>query len=162
MKMELELVRRSSQPLPIDLGIDRLRIPTQQSRREVREASDFVIHDALRKDDVPAMAIGVCGLMLAVAGVIDRYDIEPDVPDLVQAVEALIEDGRSVVDRGLALGSWDTVKCGAVMLEITARGICATLSFPYDELMLAIHQGRDIVPILKEAGHLKDKPEKDA
>lgn len=156
MKEELEIVRAArpaEEPLPE--GVERLKQPTVASRRAVRELSDFVIHDALRRDDLPGLAVSLAKLMLGVAAVIDRYDVEPHVGDFVEAATALIEDARTVMDRGLTIQDWNTVKCGAVMLEITVRGIAAALNFPYSSLLEVAQNGGDARAVLVASGHLE-------
>jgi hypothetical protein len=152
MKTELAIVRRGRQPAV--LTIDPKKLPTTPSRKRIRESTDAVIHEALKRDDMPALIRTMCTVMLEVAQTLDIHDEEPDVADLVEAAQALIEAGRAVMDRGLQLQSWETTKCGAVMLELTVRGMFAACSIPYDEALLAVYEGRQPPgPIKGESAH---------
>jgi hypothetical protein len=156
MKQELALVKGSVTPDP--------KASTTAARKELREATDRVIHDALLIDDLPGLVQLSAETMLAVATVLARYEQDPDVRDLVEAAQAHIEHGRAVMDKGLMLASWETVRCGAVMLELTVRGICAALSAPYDLVLAEVLRARQagenpaIRRVLTEAGLLKEDP----
>jgi hypothetical protein len=154
MKQELDLCRASVTPNPTD--------STTTNRRALRETTDDLIHNALMVDDLPGLVGLSAETMLCVAGILLKYGQEPDVRDLVEAAQAHIESGRAVMDKGLMLNSWETVKCGSVMLELTVRGICAALSVPYDLVLAEAHRAQqvgenpNIRRVLTEAGVIKE------
>jgi hypothetical protein len=134
---------------------------TAPARKQLRETTDDLIHGALLVNDLPEL-ISLSGQsILCVAGVLLQYAQDPQVPDFVEAVQAHIESGRAVMDRGLMLNDWATARCGAVMLEITVRGVCAALSVPYDLILAEVHRAQQagespaIRRILTEAGVIK-------
>ena len=153
MKQELDLCRPTITPASAD--------PTTASRKALREKTDDLIHNALLIDDLPGLVALSAETMICVATTLLRYDIEPDVRDLVDAAQAHIESGRAVMDRGLMLRNWETVRCGSVMLELTVRGICAALSVPYDKVLAEVLRAQQagenpaIRRVLTEAGVLK-------
>jgi hypothetical protein len=153
MKFELDLVRAGKKPVPD--GVAEIKQSVTMSRRDIRLISDEVIGNALLKNDLPSLAASCCGLMLTVAKAVDDHDIEPDVPDFIEAAQALIEDARAVIDRGLQIDRDEVAKVGAVMVELTVRGICAALNFPYDDLMRAVAAGLDVREVLVASGHVK-------
>ena len=102
-----------------------------------------MIHEGLKPDNMATLIATICRAMLDVAHAVDDHDAEPDVEDFVEAAIAHIENGRSVIDKGLTIDDMPTIKCGAVMLEITVRGICAALSISYEDAMRAVHEGRE-------------------
>lgn len=130
-------------------------------RKALREATDALIHDALLIDDLTALVRMNCEAMLVVATTLVQYEAEPEVVDMVAAARTLIEGARGVMDRGLQLGDPETLKCGAVMIELTVRGMCAALSVPYDDAMLECYRAQQagenpvLRPMLVEAGCLK-------
>lgn len=67
----------------------------------------------------------------------------PSIEDFREASVALIEDARAVFDRGVMVDDMATMRCGAVMLELTVRGMCAALGQDYEEAMRAVHEGRE-------------------
>ena len=134
MRFELDLLRDT---VPADADAR-----TEPARKALREATDAIIHDALMIDDLPALVRLSAEAMLTVAASLLQYSVEPDVRDLVDAAQALIEDSRAVMDRGLMLRSWETVRCGAVMMELTVRGLCAALSVPYDAVLREVHRAQ--------------------
>lgn len=133
--------------------------PTTSVRHGLRSITDEVIHKALRNDSMAELAEGMCLIMLTSAKTTVAYNLDPDVADFVEACTALIEDARSVADRGLTTHDERTAKCGLVMLELTVRGIAAALGMPYEDLVRAVHAGDDVRPILREAGLLKPESE---
>lgn len=152
MRFELDTMRDSVTPDPA--------APTTETRRELRVTTDTLIHSGLLVNDLPELVRLSVDTMRVVAMGLLRYQREPDVPDFVEASQALIEQGRAVMDRGLLLRSWETVHCGAVMLELTVRGICAALSVPYDQVLVEVHradlagENPKVRPILVAAGIL--------
>lgn len=134
MKHELDLLRDS---VPVDADAR-----TEPTRKDLREATDELIHSGLLVNDLPELVRLSAETMCTVATALLRFEREPAVPDLVEAAQALIEQGRAVMDKGLLLRSWETVQCGAVMLELTVRGICAALSVPYDRVLTEVVQAR--------------------
>ena len=154
MKFELDLLRAGATPDP--------QAPTEPTRRAVRQATDAVIFDALLVNDLPELVRLSAEAMCAVAEGLLRYELDPEVPDFVEASQALIECGRDVMDRGLLLRSWETTRCGAVMLEVTVRGICAALGVPYDRVLSEVHRAQQagenprVREILTEVGLLQE------
>jgi hypothetical protein len=154
MKHEFALLRSSITSDP--------KAPTAPARKELRQVTDRLINDALLLDDLPELVLLSADTMVTVASTLLRYEIEPDVRDLVEATQALIESSRAVMDRGLLMTSWETVRCGAVMVELTVRGLCAALTIPYDDVLAEVHRARQagenpaVRRILTEAGLIRD------
>jgi hypothetical protein len=157
MRYELELVRASITPAAPGEAVN-------QTRKALREVTDGLIHNALLLNDLPELVRMSAETMVCVATALARYEQNPEVPDFVEATKTLIEGGRGVMDRGLMLGDWPTANCGAVMLEIAVRGICAALSIPYDKVLAEVHRAQqagenaNVRAILVEAGLLKPPP----
>lgn len=152
MKQELAIIRASREALPP--GVDAIKPSVSASRREVREATDFVMREALESNDLATLAAAAARLMLTTATVVDRHGIEPDVTDLIEAMRALVEDSRAVLDRGLMIDAHATARCGAVMVELAVRGLCAALNFPYGDLLAAVHAGENVAAVLVKSGHI--------
>lgn len=154
MRFEIDLVRPTVQPDPA--------APTAPTRKEIREVTDQLLHDALLVNDLPELVLLSAETMCTVATALIRFDKDPTVPDFVEAAQALIEQGRAVMDKGLMLRSPETINCGAVMLELTVRGICAALSVPYDEVLTEVVRAREqdrnpeVRRILVKAGLVKE------
>lgn len=161
MKFELDLIRASAAaPALTHEDLDPLpavRMPTEPSRKAIRLATDAAIHDALRRDSMIALAESLAQTMLAVASALETYKVEPGVEDLVEGSSALIEDARTIIDKGLVLRDWALVNCGAVMLEIVCRGVCSCLGIPYEDTVRAVHAGTGLREVLIKAGKLKDE-----
>jgi hypothetical protein len=155
VKFELDLLRSSTEPAGTVTA-------TTPDRRALRQTTDALIHDALLVNDLPELVRLSAETMCVVAATLVRAQRDPQVPDFVQAAKTLIEGARGVMDRGLMVHDWPTVECGAVMIEITVRGICAALNVPYDKVLVEVHRARvagenpAIRAILVEAGLLKD------
>jgi hypothetical protein len=130
---------------------------TTSIRKGLRNITDDLIHQALMNDSMVDACTGMCLTMLVVAKFSYALRSIPDVRDFVEASQALIEDARSVADKGLMLHSHETTRCGAVMMEIVVRGMCAALSLPYDKLLAAVNANEDIRPILIESGHIRQE-----
>ena len=160
MRYELDLLRAGVTPEP--------DAPSNPTRKELREATDQLIHSALLVNDLPELVRLSAETMCTVATALLRFEREPGVPDFVEAAQALIEQGRSVMDKGLMLRSPETINCGAVMLELTVRGICAALSVPYDEVLREVAQARaqernaEVRSILVKAGLVKENEDEAA
>lgn len=158
MKFELDLVRASGVP---DTGAN-------ATRKELREVTDELIHSALLVNDLPELVRLSAETMCIVARALVRFENDPQVPDFVEASQALIEQGRAVMDKGLLLRNSETINCGAVMLELTVRGICAALSVPYDEVLREVAQARaqdrnaEVRRILVMAGLIKENEDEAA
>lgn len=152
MRYELDLVRASVIAAPGE--------NVNPSRKALRETTDAVIHDALLVNDLPELIRLTAETMICVATTLACYEQSPEVPDFVEAAQAMIEAGRAVMDRGLMLQDWPTTNCGAVMLELTVRGICAALGAPYDRVLAEVHRAQlagenaNVRSILTEAGLL--------
>lgn len=134
MRFEIDLVRPSTQPEP--------GASTAPLRKDLRQTTDALIHSALLVNDLPELVRLAAETMCVVATSLVRVDLDPQVPDFVEASQALIEQGRAVMDKGLLLRNSETINCGAVMLELTVRGICAALSVPYDQVLTEVHRAR--------------------
>ena len=150
MRFELDLLRGSVETDPSQRS--------EPSRKGLRETTDRLIYGALLVNDLPELVRLSAETMCVVAEALIRFDRDPGVPDFVEAAQALVEQGRAVMDRGLMLTSAETINCGAVMLELTVRGICAALSVPYDRVLVEVHRARGagenptVRQILIEAG----------
>lgn len=138
MKFELDLTRSApAEALPD--GVTPLG-PTKQAigvetRRDVRMATDDLIHEALRANQLPPLVDGVCKVMHDLAVALHKLKLEPDVPHFIEAAVALVEDARTVFDAGVRVDDPEKTMIGAVMLEITARGVFAALSIDYEAQM---------------------------
>lgn len=147
MKEELEHARRIIQPLP-----EGVKIPTTIARKSIREDSDFVIYEGLQAQNIPTLATGLAKMMLTVAVAIDTHDFEPEVGDLITGSGQLLAHARDALDRALQLEQWDNARAASVMVELVARGLAATLSLPYSELLAAVASGEEITPVLVKCG----------
>lgn len=159
MKAEMDIVRA-------DIVAD-AKEPTTATRRALREATDAIIHDALLTNELPSLLQMSAECMIVVAGCMVSYEQDPGVPDFVEGAQACIECARAVIDKGLMLNSWETVRCGAVMLELTCRGIFAALGAPYDQVLAECYRARKagenpgIRALLTEHGLMKNGSEND-
>lgn len=157
MRHELDLVRPG---VIVDQGQDIIPL-----RRELRETTDALIHEALLVNDLPELVRLSGETILCVARTLARLGRDPQVPDFVEAAQASIEQGRAVMDRGLVLASPETLLCGAVMIEITCRGICAALGVPYDSLLAELQRAHvtgeapRVREVLQAAGVIKTEPQ---
>lgn len=123
MKFELDLVKAAG-PDPELAGTN--------GRKVLREVTDRMIVDSLQANSMSQLIEHTGRAMVVVATILTNAGQEPEVFDFVEAAQALIEDGRAVMDRGIMIDSGETLLCGAVMLELACRGICAALSIPYE------------------------------
>ncbi len=141
---------------------------TQATRREIRQITDQVIHDALLVNDLPELVRLSAETMGTVARGLLRFDRDPQVPDFVEAAKALLEVSRAIIDKSLLLRQWEEFAYSAVMIEIVVRGICASLGIPYDDVLRETAQARkdgrnaDVRSILIAAGLLSTEPEQPA
>ena len=139
MKQEFDLIRKDAVP-----GAEREpfhKLDTNGARREIREATDEFIADGLHSDSIPGLLWAAPRVMLGIAQVLDRAGLDPNVVDLVEAATALVEDARSVTDKGLMLRDPATANCGAVMVEIVVHGVCSVLGLSYDRALQFFHAG---------------------
>jgi hypothetical protein len=154
MRFELDAFRDQVEQVPPSTD-------TQATRREIRETTDALIHDALLVNDLPELVRLSAESIGAVARALLRYNREPQVPDFVEAAKALLETSRSVIDKTLLLRQWDEFAYASVMVEIVVRGVCASLSIPYDEVLREVAAARkeernaDVRGILVRAGLIK-------
>lgn len=155
MRYEIDLYRRTREPAP-DLQ-ERAPPTTAELRKEMREASDGLMFYALRRDSIAAVATHCATTMLQVARTLDERGETPDVPDLVDGCCALIVEGRDMMDRALLLQDGAQVRGAAVVMEITIRGILATLlgAVPYEALMDTIAHHADLHALLLACGALR-------
>lgn len=153
MKFELDLIRGEATPLPE--GVAKFRPPTEPMRKELRELTDFLVDEALRKGSMVGIANGAAHLMIAVAQIVDKYDVEPDVHDMIDAAVRMIQVAHNSIDRGLMVPNWDEVKAGCVMMELTVRGVCAALGIPYDEVLKAAWSVGDCTQVLVQFGKVR-------
>jgi hypothetical protein len=138
MKQEMALVAATCDPT----------LAGNAARKTLREQTDVLIREALQLNSLPALAAHAGQVMLTVAQILVNAQAEPDVPDLIEATQALIEDGRAVMDRGLMIDSRETLLCGAVMLELACRGIFHALGLPYEAVLSAVLAGVDLAALL--------------
>jgi hypothetical protein len=148
MRHELNLVQAGITQDP--------KAPTTAFRRALREGTDALIHDG--PIDLVEVVARSCQVMLTVACTMATYGHEPQAPDFYEAAAACIENGQAVMDKGLMLQSQETINCGAVMLEITVRGMCAALGVPYDQVLAHCYEAQqagqspDVRALLAAAG----------
>lgn len=134
MKFELDLVR---QDRPLDDDPKARRRNTTAHRKELREVTDAIINEALPSNDLTLLVYLSCETILEVARCLDDMSEEPELLDFVMAASEHLQNARATMDRGLTLQDWETVRRGAVMVELTVRGVCAALSVPYEEALSA-------------------------
>lgn len=152
MKLELDLARDSG-AVPMEP-----HFPTTAMRRAIREITDAAIHEGLLLNDLPGLSSTLTTAMLAVAEGLVHHNQNPTVENFVEAVQALLEEARTVIDRGLLLSDWPQVLRGAVMLEVVARGATTCVGIPYEDVLREIHRANcagesaDVVGVLKRAG----------
>ena len=107
------------------------------------------------------MALGL-ETMCTVAATLVQQEIEPDVHDLVDAVQDLIRPARDVIDRGLNIDRPEYVRCGSVMIELVIRGLCAAIGAPYDAALAEVARAQrdgdeaDIHGVLVRAGLIQE------
>lgn len=141
MKFELELIRSGP----------RVEFASRQdARKELRLATDALIHDALKKNDIKHFYIEAGRAMLTVARICDQYRFEPELVDAVEGGVALIEQGRAVLDRGLTINSHETSVIGIVMMGFAIRGICESFHVPYEALLKAVHGGVGVADLTEQ------------
>lgn len=154
MRYELSLVRDS-------VTVDQSQ-PVAPLRKELREATDALIHEALLVNDLPELLRLSADTVLCTARILARLGRDPEVPDFVEGAQALIEQGRAVADRGLQLNSPETLLCGAVMLELACRGVFAALGAPYDQVLAEVDRAArvgeapQVRPLLIASGLIKE------
>lgn len=154
MKYELELVRKNR---PLDDDPKARRRDTTAHRKELREVTDAIINEALPSNDLTLLVYLSCEAILEVARCLDDVSEEPELLDFVMAASEHLQNARATMDRGLLLQDWETVRRGAVMVELTVRGVCAALSVPYEEA-LSTARVSDYEPVrgvLRRAGLIK-------
>ncbi len=139
MKYELDLVKPHVEPLAEDAPTEQVRLNVLSCRKNIREEADRLIHDALLCSDLLKLAEYSADVMLATAAALTRLRLEPTVEDFVYAAKELVEDARKIVDMGLQQRIDGDVRIGAVCLELVSRGICATLSVPYEKVLAAVN-----------------------
>ena len=150
MKKELEYATEFLSKIP---GAPILTVPPDPTtrvsdidlarlRRSTRTAIDQVIHHALLSSNIVGLASGLASSMLTVGAVLSQLSLEPDVEDFVYAAKELLEDARIPFDKGLKGSEWGDVRIGSVMLEIVARGVCAVLNLPYEEVLDEMHRAQ--------------------
>ncbi len=143
MKFELELVRAGR---PIDATVARpVKEVAVGVRKALRETTDALLVDGIHHGKLAGVAKQCCRTMLVVAGVLDACMVEPEIADFAEAAINLVEGARGVMDRGLTLHDWPTINAGAVMMEVTMRGICACMGVDYEAAMRAVHDGSEPV-----------------
>lgn len=101
---------------------------TNSVRRGLRNMTDNMVLEALHSDSPVDLQEGIGTVMLVVAEAAWRLRIEPDVSDFVEASQALIEDARAVLDKGLMINDVPKTTVGIVMIEIVMRGIASCLN----------------------------------
>lgn len=153
MKQELEIIRA---------GVVKIKPSTNDSRRSLRVLSDALLQWAHGNASIEGLATGCGALMLDVARIVDAHDVEPDIPNFLEAIQAVVETGRAVMDKGLMIDSPETTKCGAVMMEISVRGIAAALNLPYGELLQTVKDGGDVQALLVKSGHISVPSDNDS
>lgn len=151
MKFEQDLVRKPGAPL---------HLPTREdctvARREIRMVTDVLLVDGLRLNTLPPLVEGCCATMIVLAKALNRQELEPEVPHFIEAAVALIEDARTIFDAGMRVDDLDKALVGAVMIELTVRGICAALSVPYEDAMRAANAGLPL-PVKSLSGDAQDE-----
>lgn len=158
MKFETELVRGQnflSDTEDLPANVVRLR-PTVSARKDLRDAVTFTTDDALAvQRDMLSVANGLSATMISVAGIVNEFKVDPGVDDLVNAASRLLQAAHSIMDRGLMIPNWDEARCGAVMIELVARGTFAALGIPYEEVLKSVWASGDAYFVLKQNGLIK-------
>jgi hypothetical protein len=154
MKFELDLIRPDR---PLDDDPKARRRDTTAHRKELREVTDAVINEALPSNDLTLLVYLSCEVILEVARCLDDVSEDPTLLDFVLAASEHLQNARATMDRGLLLQDWETVRRGAVMVELTVRGICAALSVPYEEAVSTARVSgyEPVRGVLRRAGLIK-------
>ena len=128
MKFELDLVRDKVATL-FETG----EPPTMADQRKaLRRMTDDCIEQGLMINSLEALPKHISQVMLTVAASLQVQELEPDVEHFVYAAVALIEDSRKAMDLGMLPDNAPQTTVGAVMMEITMRGICHALGLDYE------------------------------
>jgi len=158
MKFETDLVRGSDPAADTEAltaNVVQLK-PTQNARKDLRDAVTFTTDDALSvQRDLRAVANGLATTMISVASIVNEYKLDPGVEDLVNAASRLLQTAHSVMDRGLMIPNWEEARCGAVMIELVARGAFAALGLPYEDVLKSVWASGDAYFVLKQQGLIK-------
>lgn len=154
MKYELGLVQVDR---PLDDDPKARRRDTTAHRKELREVTDAIINEALPSNDLTLLVYLSCEAILEVARCLDDMSEEPQLLDFVMAASEHLQNARATMDRGLLLQDWETVRRGAVMMELTVRGVCAALSVPYEEVLATARVSgyEPVRGVLRRAGLVK-------
>lgn len=140
MKFEIDLVKDETPQIeqPEDGKPPRWG-DTNSIRMGVRNMSDDIMRKSLVEGDVGTLQTNIALLMLIMGKLAYSHRVEPEINDFVDASQALVEDARSVLDRGLMLNDPERTKSGIVMMEIVMRGIAAALGFDYETMLRNTH-----------------------
>jgi len=135
MKTELEMVRATT------LGTTALtekRCYTEvRIRKRLNEAANSLVHDAVLKNDLPALSKGLAHTMIVTARTLVELELEPDLENFVYACSELIDGARKAVDDALRFNNLEDLRLASVMMEVVLKGIAATLGLSLEELMKA-------------------------
>jgi hypothetical protein len=107
--------------------------------------------------------------MLVVGGTCAQFGIEPEITDFLMGAKELIEDARTLVDKGIQVREWDQVKVGCAMIQCVLNGVAAVLGLPYLAVLELCHAKymnaeqpteEELAAVLRAAGfEIKDEPE---
>jgi len=149
MKEEMELVRQHIG----EVAQEATPITRLHCRKMINEAANGLVHEGLLINNFEALVGRVLPLIRSTASTMVVLNLEPDTEDFVYAACELVAVIRKSMDDAIKLSNAADTRISGVMFEILARGICATLSLPYSELLHA-ETPEAIREILTASGHL--------
>jgi hypothetical protein len=158
MKFEIDLIKADLEQIPLSDKGQPIFGEVNSVRAGLRKITDMMIYEALLANNLPILAETMAGSMLLVAEIAHCFRSEPEVTDLIQGVQALIESSRAVLDKGLMLHSPETTACGVVMMEIVCRGLCVSIGLPYERTLEAVHKGEDLTTFIKPPSEAANDP----
>lgn len=110
---------------------------TMAARRALRTMSDG-LRQAMSSSLPVNTARGIGATMIAAAGPLVAFGLEPTFEEFLDGAQELIVEARKVMDDGLTAHDWAAVKKGACMLGTVCMGISSALSFPYEHILAEI------------------------
>lgn len=157
MKFEQDLLRAS--------GTVPMTVPAHPNpfRRAAREVTDVAINDALLMNRLPELCSTLAACVLIVAEGLIHHSKAPGTDDFVGGTQSLIEEARTILDRGLMLGDWPQALRGAVMIELVVRGAMSALGLPYEDIVREVHAAHtedreaDMVGLLTRLGRIANE-----
>jgi hypothetical protein len=133
MKTELDMVRATSWGAPALTD----EMARTSARKRLNGAANTLVHDAVLKNDLPALTEKLADMMIVTARILVEQELEPDLENFVYACAELIGGTRKAMDDALRFDNLDDFKLASVMMEVVLKGMAATLGLSLEELMKA-------------------------